>query len=399
MAGQLVNRGKNVWLCRVYMGRDASGKRDYMNHTVHGTKEDAQKWLNKTLRDRDLGYAVRPAHGSVSEFLTQWLETVAKRKVKEKTYGGYSDILKNRICPALGNRALAKLTPMDVQGVYNGMAEEGLSPRTIQYTNMILKQSLKQAVVWRMIQFNPCDGVEVPRQVRREMQVFSAEQTRRFLAVARLEQRWGPLFSVAITTGMRPSEYLALKWPDLDLERRTVSIQRSIDFKQDGTYTFSDNKTGRSRRPIKLHSDVTELLREHRAAQAQDGDLVFCTSLGTPIERRNVRRALRRIIRVVNNSTEDPKQKLPVLRLYDLRHTAATLALAAGVPVKVVSEMLGHASAALTLDIYSHVLPHMQDEAVDRVEALLRLPATAPTKGDPHTIGTQAPNGGTGRVS
>ena len=163
-----------------------------------------------------------------------------------------------------------------------------------------------------------------------------------------------------------------------------MTVRRSIDFRPNGTWGFADNKTRRSRRPVKLHSDVTELLGKHKTVQEAERietgqrwasfDLVFCTRVGTPIERHNVKRAFRRIIDATNVNVEDPRRKLPTIRLYDLRHTFATLALAAGVLVKVVSEQLGHAGVAATLDVYSHVLPHMQDAAADRVEAFITRP-------------------------
>ena len=389
-AGQLIERGKNVWLCRVSLGRDGAGKRQFVNHTIHGTKKDAQQWVTETLRNRDLGVAVKPAQETLSAYLDRWLEEIAKRKVKSKTFEGYRAILKVHVRPIIGEKPLGKVTTLDVQQVYNKMTDAKASPRTVQYTAMILKQALEKAVVWKMLVFNPCAGAELPRQIRREMKVFSPDQARKFLTVAKMVPQWGPLFSVALTTGMRPSEYLALKWSDIDLDRRTINVQRSIEVKSDGTWKFSDLKTAKSRRTIRLHTDVAEALKEHRARQERrkvqalaDPELVFSTRNGTPHGRNNVKRAFRWLI---------AKVKLPVIRLYDLRHTAATLSLAAGVDLKRIQEMLGHSNAALTLNTYSHVLPGGQAEASDKVEALLRGEVW-------HTGGTQAPSVTSTRVS
>ncbi len=391
MAGQIISRGKRTWLIRIYIGRNESGKRKYLNKTLHGTKKEAQSWLSARLRDRDIGIAIQPAQQTLGEYLDRWLESAAKAKVRPNTFAGYQATLRRYVRPELGGLPLSKITPVEVQALYNRLTESGLSPRTVQYTNMILKQAFKQAIQWRLLAFNPCDGVSLPRQVRHEMKVLNPDQARRFLAVAH-QDRYGTLFELALTTGLRPSEYMALKWSDLDLGRGVLSINRSIEFLPGGGWRFSENKTNRSRRTVKLLAGVVHALAEHKALQEAecetagkqwtDNDLVFTNELGGPVQRRNlVRRHLRRILEAAD---------LPRIRLYDLRHTAATLALAAGTPIKVVSEMLGHASSALTMDVYSHVLPHMQDEAASRMEALLAgEPSSSNTQSDsPHTIST-----------
>jgi integrase len=176
------------------------------------------------------------------------------------------------------------------------------------------------------------------------------------------------LFALAMTTGMRPSEYLALTRADIDLVRGTLSVSRTLEWKKEG-WQFADTKRSRSRRVIKLQAWVIALLERHR--QSVDGrndnnpagDLVFVAKRGGPIrESKFVRRYFKPLLR---------KAGLPNIRLYDLRHTAATLALAAGVSPKIISEQLGHASVAFTLDVYSHVLPHMQEAAALKVETLL----------------------------
>jgi integrase len=407
MAGQIIKRGDSIWLCRVFLGRNGAGKRQYLNHTVHGTKKDAQQWLTATLRNQDVGMAVAVSSKSVASFLNQWLENAKKGSLKTKTFNDYRDLLERHITPRVGRISLGKLTTLDLQGVYNQMKVDGLSPRTIQYTHMILGQALKQAVIWKLLTFNPNSGVELPRQEHREMQVLNPEQSRRLLAVATLddEGHWGALFSLALTTGMRPTEYLALKWADLDLEKKVVSVKRSVAFAPDGTWVFSDLKTKRSRRIIKLQSNVTATLKKHKVTQEQrrrnskdwvHHDLVFSTRMGTPIERNNLKRVLRRLIDKANEDVEAEDRKLPYIRLYDLRHTCATLGLSAGVSVKVIAEMLGHANIALTLNVYSHVLPHMQDDAAERMEALLTDSGRAKT-GSWHTIGTQSAQASSGR--
>jgi integrase len=248
------------------------------------------------------------------------------------------------------------------------MSERGLSPRTIEYTNAVLQSAFRQAVRWKTLFEDPCVGVDLPRMKRREMEALSVEECRRFLAVAR-ESHWFGLFALALTTGMRPSEYLALKWSDIDWQRGTASVCRTIQITGAG-WTFDDTKRRRSRRVVKLQSFVLEALENVRKAQlpARDGepktehDLIFRSGTEEPLRQRTVKREFRKLLKTAG---------IRPIRLYDLRHTAATLAIAAGVSVKVISDQLGHASISFTLERYSHVLPSIQDEAAARVERLL----------------------------
>jgi integrase len=225
---------------------------------------------------------------------------------------------------------------------------------------------MQQAVRWRLLLENPADGLKVPQQTRNEMRSLTVDQARTLLKAAE-STKYGPVLAVALTTGMRPSEYLGIKWQDIDWTRQTISIVRSIH-RLNGKWYFSNTKRSRSRRPIKLQSWIVALLRELRMkASAHDlypegHDLVFRTPSGQPINADYLAKHFRSILDLAG---------LPRMRLYDLRHSAATIALAAGVSPKVVSEQLGHASTAFTLDTYAHVLPHMQDEAAARVEAML----------------------------
>jgi integrase len=207
------------------------------------------------------------------------------------------------------------------------------------------------------------------------MRVLGAEQSRAFLSAA-LKTHYGPVFAVALTTGMRPSEYLALKWQDIDWVRGTVSVVRTLE-KVSGGWRFAETKRARSRRIIKFQDWVLETLKNLQArtirrsgcSRPDNPELVFTSPAGGPIYSDKLAKRFKAIL---------GQNGLPIIRLYDLRHTAATLALSAGVPPKVVAEQLGHASAAFTLDVYSHLLPHMQEEAAIKVDSCRAGSATAP---------------------
>ncbi len=374
--GQIVGRGGHRWLVRVFLGRDReTRRRRYLSRTVHGPVRQAQSYLNKVLRERDLGRQVEGVTVTVDEFLDRWLDTAAKPKLRAKSYQSYESLLRRYIRPVLGERILSAVTPLDVQGAYQKMIDRGLSSRTVRYTHSVLRSAVRQAIRWRLLLQDPTDGAQLPRLGRREMRVFTAQQSRIFLSAV-LKTHYGPVFAVALTTGMRPSEYLALKWQDIDWDRGTVSVVRTLE-RSAGAWCFAETKRNRSRRIIKFQDWVLETIKNLRArtirqtgsSRPDNSELVFTSPVSHPIYSDKLAKRFKAILR---------HNGLPMIRLYDLRHTAATLALSAGVPPKVVAEQLGHASAAFTLDVYSHLLPHMQEEAAIKVEQILAGPGLLP---------------------
>jgi len=372
MSGQLIRRGPRTWLTRVPLGRDPdSGKRLYANKTIHGAKRDAEQYLHAALRERDLGTLVATSGLTLSPYLDQWLETTRSR-VRERTCRDYAAQLNRYVRPALGSRRLEHLRPLEIQNLYAAMQARGLSARTVRYVHAVLSAALRQAVKWRLLAQSPAGFVDLPRMRRAEVRILSGEEVTQFLAAA-ANDRFGLVFVVALATGMRPSEYLALSWADVDLEQGRVVVQRALAW-HGKTWAFTEPKTARSRRTIPLPATAARLLRDHRRHQAAarlaagprytNLDLVFATELGTPVDLRNL---AQRHFKAVLKAAGLP----PTIRLYDLRHSSATLLLAAGEHPKVVSERLGHATITLTLDTYSHVLPTMQQAAAVRLEQAL----------------------------
>jgi integrase len=305
---------------------------------------------------------------TLSQYLDRWLELAARPKLRTRSFADYRSLLRRYVRPNLGERMLTGLAPFDVQQTYCRLQERALSPRTIQYTHAVLHAALEQAVAWRLLDSNPVSGVELPKPRRAEMRVMRPDEARRFLDHI-AGTRHGALFGLALTTGMRPSEYLALRWSDIDWEEETASVTRSL--KKGTGWSFAQTKRTRSRRVVKLAAWVIVELRSLWLAEVTE-----CCE--TPVEVRPIFRSVSGrpinsdyLARVFKRRLQEAG--LPPMRLYDLRHTAATLALSAGVPAKVISEQLGHASCAFTLDVYTHVLPHLQADAVRRVEALLGL--------------------------
>ncbi len=368
--GQIIQKGPRKWLVRVFLGRDARGKRRYHGRTIPGTKKDAQRYLTKALREMDLDEFVEPSDRSLQAYLEDWLTSSVAARVAERTAKDYAALLRRHIIPPLGDRKLSQLTPAEIQRVYTRMTERGLSGRTVRYVHAVLHTALEQAVKWRLLAHNPATHVDPPRNQRREIRVLGAEELGHFLACAR-DDRWYALWELLAATGMRPGEALGLTWTDIEGHR--IRIQRSLVRHADGRWALKDPKTARARRTVTIPKTVEQTLQRHRKEQVeqrlqagpeyQDHGLVFAVSNGSPLDWNVV---VRRHFKAIAK-----RAGLPGIRPYDLRHTCATLLLGSGENVKVVSERLGHASAALTLDVYSHVLPDMQQRAAERLEQIL----------------------------
>ena len=353
-AGQIIRRGDRKFLIRIYLGLDANGKRKYHNQTIHGTKKEAQQALTDLLLKQDKGQLAGPVVTTLNAYLDHWLETAARPRLRPKVFLEYAAQLVRYVRPALGSMRLSQLSPLAIQGLYGGMLARGLSVRTVRLAHAILRNALRQAVKWRILASNPADAVDLPKQQRKEMLAMTEAEAARFLA-ATAGGPWHELFALLLSTGLRPSEAIALRWTDLDLPGDRLMVQRKAT-RVGGRWLYEEPKTSKSRRTIDLPQEITKLLNE----RVRDGDLVFSNGRGEPPDLRTVT--------LYHFKPALERAGLPIsIRLYDLRHTHATLLLLAGIHPKIVSERLGHSSITITLDTYSHVLPGMQKESADTV--------------------------------
>jgi len=336
--------------------------------TIYGKeREDVADKLAKALSDRADGLVYDDENMTLGEYLERWLHTSVRWSVRESTYESYRRQLIRYVVPAIGHMKLRKLTTLHVQGMYRAMLDRGLSTRTVQYTHAVLHRALRQAVRWGMVPRNVSEDADRPQVRREEMRPLNRDQARRLLETTRGD-RLEALYVLAIHTGMRPGELLGLKWEDVDLEGASLRVNRALS---NGKLTTT--KTKRSRRRIDLSAGTVRALKAHRKRQLeermqkaglwQEDGLVFPSSAGTPLSHRNVVRAFKDLLK---------RARLPEsTRLYDLRHTCATLLLNASVHPKYVQELLGHASISLTLDTYSHVLKGMDGGIGDAMDEAL----------------------------
>jgi integrase len=376
---QVIKRGPKRYLVRVFLGRDESGKRQFHNKTIHGTRKAADRYATNIQSQVDSGTfdpdADRKAKDdpeTVADFLDYWLDTTAPIRVSNYTLDGYRGYAERYLKPMLGEIPLSKLEASDVQRLVADLISKGLAPRTVRYAQGVLRHALKKAFQLGKIKGNPADAkiLDLPKQKRRSLTVLNQEEARAFVETAK-EDRWAALWILLITSGARPGEALGLKWDDLNGEN--IRIQRAlVRDRKGGAWILKEPKTTKSRRTVPLPSEAIDVLRAHRVRQNReklaaetyaDQGLVFADESGEPLKWHIL----------AQNDFRDllTEANLPKIRPYDLRHTCATLMLAAGVNPKVVSERLGHSTVTLTLDTYSAVLPGMQEEATEKLGALL----------------------------
>ena len=348
-----------------------TGRRKYF---YGKTRAEVDRKLTKARRDRELGIPAVPERERVGQFLTAWLETMRPPTTRQRTWEKLESHIRVHILPALGKVVLAKLSPKQVQQFYSDLLAKGLHPNTVRGIHATLHRAIRSAYRMDLVQRNVTELVDRPQRARRRMQVWSPEEVDRFLTTtAEAHDRLEAMWVLALTTGMRLGEMMALRWRSVDLEAATLSVVETLQRVQ-GEVTFADVKTASSRRQIALPASTVEALRAHRVRQVeerlklgpiwQDLDLVFCNTIGGPLWRGNLLwEHFRPLCR---------RAGVPVIRIHDLRHTAATLRMKLETNPKIVSEMLGHASVAITLDLYSHVDPGMQREAADKLDRLLK---------------------------
>jgi integrase len=239
--GQIIRRGPSTWLVRIYVGRDPeTRRRRYIGKFIHGGLRCAQAHLNRMLAERDLGRNIRSSRQTVGQYLDHWLNICARPQLRAKSFCDYSNLLARYVRPRLGARPLGELSSAEIQALYGDLLNRKLSARTIRYAHAVLASALRQGVRWKLLLTNPAEDVHLPRQSRRCFTVFDVNQAKHFIAAVS-GHKYEALFALAITTGMRPSEYLALTWSDFNLERGTVSVSKTIEWQKRG-WRFEDTR-------------------------------------------------------------------------------------------------------------------------------------------------------------
>lgn len=344
--GSIYRRKDGRWVGQY----EVNGKRRY----VYGkTRKDVAARLTKAVAERDAGLWFDSEGLTLAEYLDRWLASLGGA-VSPQTVRRHEELARIHVKPGLGSNKLSELNPLQVQSLYRTKIEEGLSPATVAKIHWTLSKSLRQAMRWRLIPHNVCLSVTPPRAEQHEIEPLGTRQIKALIEAAEGTDLCA-LWILLVTTGLRIGEALGLTWDDLDLDARTLRVNRTFSHGEVGA-----PKTKGSRRSVRLSKLAVNALKRH----PRNGNQVFCTHRGTALNASNLRnRAWKQLLK---------RAGLPAsTRIHDTRHSAATLLLGKGVPVKVVSEMLGHADVRITLSTYAHVLPDMQDGAADTVDDAL----------------------------
>jgi integrase len=415
MQGHLEKRGKDSWTIVIDKGRNPiTNKRERIKKAVKGTKPEVQKVMNEMLHKLQTGTYIETHNLTVAEYFNHWIETYCTPNLAPKTLHSYRSEISNHIIPNLGQIPLEKLSPLHLQSYYSQLLTSGrrdgnggLSARTILYHHRIIREALKHAFRWQLVSRNVADAVEPPRFKKKEMFVMSREEVLTFLEAIE-EHRDYAIIYTAIYTGMRQGELLGLTWKNVDLKHKVLNVRQQLQYQPGNGYVFKEPKTPRSKRQIPLTPGMVDVFKEIRKLQAQDklllgvkkdgneedaadqskysdnqtateihspeddasdkkkkyedNDLVFCLENGKPLDGTNLTKRFKALAK---------KHGHPEMRFHDLRHTCATLLLAAGVDPKKVQDILGHESFNTTMDVYGHVLPSMQREAMDKLNAFM----------------------------
>jgi integrase len=363
--GTIFQRKDGRWVAEISLEH---GKRKPMYGKTR--KEVADK-LNQALQEQKQGTLIFGPRQRLGEYLQQWFEEVHKQEIRVTTYMKHRCLLNKHIIPALGHVQLQKLTPQHIQTFYTQKLNEGLAPGSVKNLHKILRNALKNAVRWSLVTRNVCDQVSPPRETKREPQILTLEQAIRLLNVSRGHQLEA-LIALALTTGMRHGELIALRWHDVSFHEESLHVRHSVSRIGGYGYIEGDPKTLTSKREIVLPHFVVELLKEHRTQQIEtllnmganwkDQDLVFCNASGGFLSPDTVLRRFRLLLQ---------EAELPSMRLHDLRHSVASmLILVLRMPAKLVQELLGHSEIGTNVNIYTHTDISLQRKMMGDVNTL-----------------------------
>jgi len=361
-------KADGLYVGRIVIGTKPDGKPD--TRTVYRkTSDEAAAELDRIRQSLAQGLTVTSKQQTMKEFLAAWLEDTVKPRLAPKTYHSYAETVKRYIEPHIGKIALDKLTPQDVQRMVAKVTKD-VSAHMGAYSRVVLRAALTRAMKWGYVGRNVAALTDAPKVVRREMTALTPEEAKQLLKAMRGD-RLEALYTVALALGLRQGEALGLRWQDIDLDTRTLTVRYQLQ-RVDSKLVLVEPKTPKSRRALMLPGIVVEALKRHRTRQKeerllagyrwQDTGFVFTSTIGTPLDADNMRREFHATVTAA---------KLPPMRFHDLRHSAASLLAAQGASARDVMETLGHTQIGTTLNLYTHVFTERKTELADLMDAAL----------------------------
>jgi integrase len=359
--GTVFQRKDGRWVCEITL-EDHSRKQYYFK-----TEKEALEKRRTVVNELAQGVLATGPQQTLKQYLEYWLEDVYKVSVRLNTYRNCGVLVHKHLVPGLGHIKLQKLTAQQVQSFYAKKLKSGTTASRIKTIHVALHTALEHARRMKLVSLNVCSDVELPRREKREKQPLTPEQARLLLQKVREHQLEGVL-TLALATGMREGELLGLRWSDVDVNKGSLRVARTVTYIPGHGFVEGEPKTVKSKRNIILPPFVIDTLKRHRVRQLEkrltlgtawvDRDLVFPDDDGDFLVFTTLLRRFYKLLKEIG---------LPRITFHDLRHSAATLLLDMGVPAKVVQELLGHSTISITMDVYSHVLPSMQKDAMDKM--------------------------------
>ena len=371
MNGSVIKRG-NRWAICYYIGKDENGKWKQKWESGFSTKKEAQRVLRSRVEAVEASYGSKLSGITLGGFLRYWLDTYCQQNLAPNTIRGYRTNIEKHVIPILGTTPLIKISPKSLQDLYTKLLANGLSGTSVRYIHNNLHKALEYGVRLEAIPKNPANMVIPPKVKRYEAAILTPDQVITLLDSCKETELFWPVL-LAVSLGLRRGEVLALRWEDVDLEGKKIHICHSALCENLGNFTISETKTKSSRRTLRLPDSVAvalkarqDVLNQRRALWGEKYNpmnLVCFREIGCPFTSNALRHQYIKVLQ---------KAGLPLVRFHDLRHTNATLLLRNGIPAKIVSSILGHASIQLTMDTYSHVAPDMQEGAMQAMDDLLK---------------------------
>lgn len=369
--GSIRQRSDGRWEARVTVGiNPATGKPE--RRSIYGkTQAEVRKQMTQILNALDTGTYQRPDKTTVSKWMYEWIDTFCANKVKPLTLASYRGIIKNHINPHIGSLELQSVRGLHIQRLYNDMTENGSSGKTVKNVGAILHKAFAVAIKQGILQFNPCDGAELPKVQKHEITPLADDEIPAFLNALN-DEPMGNAYALCLLAGLREGECLGLSWAQVDFAKKRITISQQLqkEKKKGGQYYIASTTKSGKPRIIEPPAIAFEYLRAEQTRQLQNrlqagsewtnhNNLVFTNELGEHYKIFTFYSRFKRIAASIGR---------PDARPHDLRHTAATVAIASGADIKSVQDMLGHATASFTLNVYAHTSEQMMKDTASRVQ-------------------------------
>lgn len=369
--GQVKPRGQNKWLIAIFRGYKPNGSNDYFYKTFNGTKGQAEQWLREALTRRDRGEPIEDPDILFCTLFDKWLKS---EKRSPRTQEIYQESYEYYVEKTFGQVRISSINARAVQSWINTLVEKPYSTSTIRFAYKVLRSAIRYALDDEILLKNPLKKIKLPKSEKRKPNILSPDEALDVLNICRSEPG-GVFVAFLLWSGTRPNEACGLQWKDIDWEKGSATINRNLVRLRGAVWRFGPVKAD-SNRTFTLPKHFMIWLKEHKRLQGevrlkagrfwQDHDLCFCNKAGDPLASDTYRKLWKRILEKAGVSKERQK-----MRVYDSRHSVASLLLLENVPTKVVSARLGHSSTSITEDVYQHILSQLEEQATDKLESAI----------------------------